>query len=87
MRLFAHEHHHNDSPWNDAPAWAFELREMLSIIIVTQETFMDALNAALAQLTTAIGGLDTAIQAEIAALNAALAGNNTTAHTATTDVN
>ena len=33
MRLFAFEHHRHETPWDQAPPWALELREMLSLAI------------------------------------------------------
>lgn len=38
MRLFAHRYHRNDDPWEDAPPWALELREItLQIFIATSQ--------------------------------------------------
>jgi hypothetical protein len=77
--LFAFETHHRKNPWEDAPHWALELREMLSIVLKREGKIMslqDDLNGAVSALATGFGSLDTAVQAELAALAAANNGNN-----------
>ncbi len=37
MNLFGHSHHRNDRPWDEAPDWAIELRE---ISLITMEMIM-----------------------------------------------
>ncbi len=71
--------HHHSGPWRDAPPWAIELREMLRIVINNQGASMsqvDDLVAAVATLTGNVAAHDTAVQAEIAALVAAVANSN-----------
>lgn len=67
--------HHHTGPWRDAPPWAIELREMLSVVIKNQGANMsqvDDLTNAVATLMTSVTAHDAAVQAEIAALKAAL---------------
>ena len=64
MRLFGQDFHHNDSPWDEAPPWAIELREL---IITNQEKIMSDLTdlqSVVADLATDL----TANNAEIATL-------------------
>jgi PAB1-binding protein PBP1 len=80
--LFAFETHHRKNPWEDAPHWALELREMLSIILKREERLMSAatdLNNAVTALATGFAALDTAVHAELTALQDALANDNTDA--------
>jgi hypothetical protein len=51
MNLFGREHHHHDSPWDEAPPWAIELREMGLIILQNQETLMATLDEVLSDVT------------------------------------
>jgi hypothetical protein len=60
MELFGLHIHHKIDPWQTAPAWALELREMLSLLLVrteiitgNTETIMSALDDALTQAETA----------------------------------
>lgn len=79
--------HHHRGPWRDAPPWAIELREMLRVIILNQGAMMsqsDDLAAGVLALTTSVQTLtdntaahDVAVQNELAALTAALAGGAT----------
>jgi hypothetical protein len=67
MRLFGSSFHHHQSPWDEAPPWAVELREMVSLILDNQETIMaleDDLKTAIADLSTQM----TANNAEIETL-------------------
>lgn len=60
MRIFGHHFHKNDNPWDEAPPWAVELRQIGLINLETQEKQMsdltklaadiDALLAAVAAL-------------------------------------
>lgn len=50
MRLFAHHLHNDDRPWREAPAWAMELGEALSLILINQETTMSQLDDLTAQV-------------------------------------
>ena len=64
MRLFGQDFHHNDSPWDEAPPWAIELREL---ILANQEKIMSDLTdlqSVVADLATDL----TANNAEIATL-------------------
>ena len=40
MKLFGFEHHQNERPWDEAPHWAIELREIGLAILLQQETIM-----------------------------------------------
>jgi len=53
MKLFGYHHHHCDSPWAEAPPWAIEVREMLSLIIQKEDTIMSAIEDALTQAEAA----------------------------------
>lgn len=50
MKLFAFHHHNRHSPWEQAPPWALELREMLSLVLQKEDLIMtiesDALDKA-----------------------------------------
>lgn len=50
MRLFAFYRHNHLSPWEQAPPWALELREMLSLVLRKEDLIMsiesDALDKA-----------------------------------------
>lgn len=50
MNLFGHRHHRCDDPWEQAPPWAIELREMLSLVLRKEDMIMtiesDALDKA-----------------------------------------
>lgn len=50
LRLFGHRHHRCDDPWEQAPPWAIELREMLSLVLRKEDMIMsiesDALDKA-----------------------------------------
>jgi hypothetical protein len=61
MKLFAFRHHNHPSPWDEAPPWAMELREMLSLVIDNQETEM----AAIDDLQAAVAAEDTVIDSAI----------------------
>jgi hypothetical protein len=79
VQLFGHAFHKDDQPWYNAPAWAIELREMGLIIIGNQETQMaaiDDLNTAVAALQTEVGTIGTDMDAQLAALTAALPPSN-----------
>lgn len=53
MKIFGHDHHHCDDPWNEAPPWAVELREMLSLVLQREEYIMSQLTDALDQAEAA----------------------------------
>lgn len=82
MRIFGHHFHKNDNPWDEAPPWAVELRQIGLIILENQEKQMsdlaklsadvDALTAAVATTATVLTGLS----ADIAALKAAVPPDN-----------
>jgi hypothetical protein len=79
MRLFAFHRHGNEDPWCEAPPWALELREMLSLVLQDEEIIMalaDDLNNAVTALSTGFAALDVAVTNELAALVAAQAANN-----------
>lgn len=76
MKLFGFDKHHHPNPWNDAPPWALEIGFMLGIIIKRQEGQMaleDDLNNVVTALATGYAAEHVAIEAEIAALTAAMA--------------
>lgn len=84
MKLFAFDHHHNPNPWEHAPPWAVELREMLRAISNQEARIMatiDDLVADVAAEDTAIGKMQTFIQG-LAAQIAALKSTTTDAATA-----
>lgn len=51
--MFGRRFHNRENPWDDAPPWAIELREMLSIIIKKEEFIMSAIDDALTQAEAA----------------------------------
>lgn len=53
MRLFGFRHHNCQNPWDEAPPWAVELREMLSLIIINEEMIMSAIDDQLTQAEAA----------------------------------
>src|SRR6202165_5805565 len=76
MRIFGHHIHHSRNPWDDAPLWAIELGVMGIVTIEILEKIMsqaDDLNNAVTALTTGFAALDSAVQAELVAIAAALA--------------
>lgn len=81
--LFGFRYHNRYNPWDDAPPWAIELRQMLRVLLREERVIMsvqsdiaDALakvQGDVASQTTVIGGLTTFIQGlkdQIAALAA-----------------
>lgn len=76
MKLFGFDHHQKHDPWDGAPPWAVEIREMLGTIIVYQEFEMsqiEDLNNAVTSLATGYSALHDAVQVETDALTKAMA--------------
>jgi len=65
MKLWAFEHHHHPTPWDGAPPWALELRNMLGVVIDNQETMMSAID----DLQAAVAAEDTVIDSAITLIN------------------
>lgn len=64
--------HHSD-PWSAAPPWAIALRNKVDRLLEGQEILMsqnDDLNGAVVGLTNGFAALDTAVEAELAAIAA-----------------
>ncbi len=79
MKLFGFHHHHHDRPFEDAPPWAVEIREILRHIIKTQETTMSAitdLQAAVARETDAEDSVITLLKGISQQLKDAQAAND-----------
>jgi hypothetical protein len=36
MRIFGYNYHQSDDPWDEAPAWAIELRELMVLVLRTE---------------------------------------------------
>jgi len=73
MKLFAFDHHRRDNPWDEAPAWAIELREISLINLNLQEAIMaasDDLKAAVADLSAQMTVNNTAIDGLLAKITA-----------------
>lgn len=51
MTLFALHLHHNANPWNSAPIWAIELREMIIATMNQNELILAKLNNRATYLT------------------------------------
>lgn len=65
MKLFGFSYHNDESPWEDAPAWAIEVREMLAYNNDLMENIMATLDQVLADVTnetTQLDGIATLIQ-------------------------
>jgi hypothetical protein len=54
MRIFGHHFHHNDNPWDEAPPWAVELRQIGLITIENQEKQMSDLTKLTADIDALI---------------------------------
>src|SRR5450631_765455 len=65
MKLFAHEQHHNDNPWSEAPHWTVELGAMMVLLIANQEKLMSAMD----DLATSVAAEDTVIDSAVALIN------------------
>jgi hypothetical protein len=79
MRIFGGHRHRNARPWDGAPPWAVELREMLGLVLLSQGIIMSLEQDLLDEVqseTTVIGGVEVAIQNLIDAV--AAAGNDRT---------
>lgn len=79
MQTYGHIYHRCDDPWNKAPPWALELREMLSLILCQMEFIMadiDDLEVAVKANTDAEGSAEIAFL-KIAAMIAALKSTQT----------
>lgn len=76
FRLYARHIHHNDQPWDGAPHWAVELREMMGLLFIILETKMSKLDDALAALASAQLANHNAVQTEIAALKTLIANGD-----------
>jgi hypothetical protein len=37
MKLFGFGYHESDDPWDEAPPWAIELREMMALVLKTEQ--------------------------------------------------
>lgn len=75
-RMFGFKFHQCSTPWDDAPAWAIELREMLALILNREEIIMSAVD----DLATDVAAEDTVIDGAVALINgfaAALAAAGT----------
>ena len=58
--LFAHRHHRNDQPWNEAPAWAVELAAMSLAILERMKSMSAELDALTVQVKANSDLLDSA---------------------------
>lgn len=90
MRIFGFPYHDDDDPWDEAPPWAIELREMLALVLRTERRtesemaldFTKIIAAAAAQTTVTNSVLQTlqSLGAKVADLStqlaAALAAND-----------
>lgn len=84
--LFGHNHHHCDRPWDEAPPYAIELREMLRLIIRNQEKIMIDTSRILTEVArertelaswkALSGAKDKVIADQAAALATAIAAND-----------
>lgn len=77
MRVFGRHVHNCGDPWAEAPPWAVELGFMLALVLKEETIIMsqaDDLNNAVTSLATGFTALDAAVQAELVAIAAALAG-------------
>ncbi len=65
VRVFGKHLHHQDDPWENAPAWALELLAISIIILDNQEKIM----AAIDDLAAAVAAEDTVIDSAVVLLN------------------
>jgi hypothetical protein len=73
MRVSFGEHYHfHNSPWDDAPPWAIELREMCIITLLKMDQLMST-QADLEAALSVIDGKVTAVKADVDGLLAKLA--------------
>lgn len=99
MRIFGHEFHFCDRPWDQAPPWAIELREMMGLLMrqegidsMATKEHLDALNAQVAANTSAVNSARAALDGYVktvsdltAQLQAALANDDDDAVKAAAD--
>ena len=98
MQIFAKYHHHSEKPWDSAPAWALELREMLSLILQKENLIMvdyakltadiTAQTTVLESVVVGVQGLNASnatLAAQVATLQAAVAANGDPALQAAAD--
>lgn len=77
LKLFAHHHHGNDRPWDEAPHWALELAAIGLAILANQEKLMATIDQVLADVTdesTRLDSISTLIDGLKTQLADALAG-------------
>ena len=86
MKLFALNHHHCETPWDSAPPYALELREMLSLILQKENILMvdyTKLTADITAQTTVLQSVVVGVQG-LNAANATLATQVATLQAAVT---
>jgi hypothetical protein len=83
MRIFGYDYHESGDPWDEAPPWAIELREMMALLLRTERrmesemaldfTKMIAATAAQTTVTNSALQMLTSLGAKITDLSAQLA--------------
>lgn len=66
MKLYGYQHHHNDNPWDDAPAWAIELLALMEINHMAISAEIQAVLDGIAKNTSLVQSVDAALKAEAA---------------------
>ncbi len=54
MRVFGFPYHQSEDPWDEAPAWALELREMMALILKTERRMENTMALDFTKMNTAI---------------------------------
>jgi hypothetical protein len=68
MKLYGYHHHHNDNPWDAAPAWAIELMALMEINHMATKAQLDKfmadvqalIAAGVAEITAAVAAAQNA---------------------------
>lgn len=68
MKLFGFPFHEDDDPWDEAPPWAIELREMLGLILRTERQMENIMALDFTKMIAATAAQSTVTNSVLAAL-------------------